>query len=318
MGTGSSKPSAKKRPLFKEDYAPKKQKVSTEPVIGLMVEGNKTATPAKHGGGKGIMIPPLTSQKKPPILLREDLKYALGKLSSIIGSEDYEDLGNHSTEAMGETGLFSIAQVRARHNITHRLYFYLFIIYLFIIFFNPTLFCLQAMLMTKGLMDRFLHHKMALERVHEKAKLAEEELFELKNWKVVTEQKLKPAERARDEYQKMTEELKKVLEDKENDLRQAKERAVQEYRHSDALLSELGVSYNNGFDDALRQAKALYPKLDFSSVNITVAEAMSVHPDLSDDTNELFAEEVPVSVAPEIQTDEEKAREAKDSTAPDV
>ena len=125
------------------------------------------------------------------------------------------------------------------------------------------------MLMTKGLMDRSLHHKMALERVREKAKLAKEELFELKNWKVVTEQKLKLAERARDEYQKTTKELKKILEDKENDLRQAKERAVQEYQDSDALLSELGVSYNDGFDDALRQAKALYPKLDFSSVNIT-------------------------------------------------
>ena len=72
--------------------------------------------------------------------------------------------------------------------------------------------------MTKGLMDRSLHH--------EKAKLAEEELLELKNWKVVTEQKLKLVERARDEYQKMTEELKKVLEDKENDHRLAKERAV--------------------------------------------------------------------------------------------
>ena len=174
------------------------------------------------------------------------------------------------------------------------------------------------MLMMKGLMDRSLHHEMALERVREKAKLAEEELFELKNRKVVTEQKLKLAERARDEYQKMTEELKKILEDKENDLHQAKERAIQEYRDSDALLSELGVSYNDGFDDALRQAKALYPKLDFSFVNITVVEAMSVHPDLSDDTNELFAEEVLVSVAPEIQTEEEKAREAKDSATPDV
>ena len=56
-------------------------------------------------------------KKKPLVLLCEDPKYALGKLSSIIGNEDYEDLGNHSTEAMGETGLFSIAQVRARHNI---------------------------------------------------------------------------------------------------------------------------------------------------------------------------------------------------------
>ena len=44
--------------------------------------------------------------------------------------------------------------------------------------------------MTKGLMDRSLHNEMALERVCEKAKLVEEELFELKNWKVVTEQLL--------------------------------------------------------------------------------------------------------------------------------
>ena len=174
------------------------------------------------------------------------------------------------------------------------------------------------MLMTKGLMDRSLHHEMALERVREKAKLAKKELLELKNWKVVTEQKLKLAERARDEYQKMTEELRKVLEDKENDLRQAKERAVQEYRDSDALLSELGVSYNDGFDDALRHAKALYPKLDFSSVNIIVAEATSIHPDLSNDTNELFAEEVPVFVAPEIQIEEEQTREEKDPVAPEV
>ena len=58
------------------------------------------------------------------------------------------------------------------------------------------------MLMMKGLMDQSLHHEMALERVREKAKLAKEELLQLKNWKVVTKQKLKLAERARDEYQK--------------------------------------------------------------------------------------------------------------------
>ena len=113
MGTGSSKPLAK-RPMPKVDRAPKKQKVSTEPVIGLMAKGKKTVTPAKPGGGKDLMVPPPGSQKKPPVLLREDPKYALGKISSIIGSKDYEDLGNHSTEAMGETGLFSIAQVRVR------------------------------------------------------------------------------------------------------------------------------------------------------------------------------------------------------------
>ena len=116
MGTGSSRPLAK-RPMPKVDRAPKKQKVSTEPVIALMAKGKRTVTPAKPGGGKGLMVPLPGSQKKPPVLLREDPKYALGKISSIIGSEDYEDLGNHSTEAMGETGLFSIAQVRIRHHL---------------------------------------------------------------------------------------------------------------------------------------------------------------------------------------------------------
>ena len=68
------------------------------------------------------------------------------------------------------------------------------------------------------------------------------------------------------------EELKKTLEDKENDVCHAKETAVLEYRDSDALLSELGVSYNDSFNDALRQAKALYPKLDFSFINISIPE----------------------------------------------
>ena len=54
---------------------------------------------------------PVPNVKKPPVLLREDSKYALEKLSSIITSEDYEDLGNHAMEAMGETGLFNLAQV---------------------------------------------------------------------------------------------------------------------------------------------------------------------------------------------------------------
>ena len=169
--------------------------------------------------------------------------------------------------------------------------------------------------MTKGLMDRALHQETALERVREKARLAGEELLELKSWKVVTEQKLKLAEQMRDEYQRMTEELKTVLEDKENELRLVKEKAVQEYRDSDALLTKLGTSYNDGFDDALRQAKALYPKFDFSAVNINVAEGMSVQPDTSDDTAELFAEERPVAVVPEPHAEEGKA---KDSVAPNV
>ena len=130
--------------------------------------------------------------------------------------------------------------------------------------------------MTKGLMDRALRNELALERVRDQARVTEEELLQLKNWKVVTEKKLKLAEEARDEHQKTVEELKAVLEDKEDELRLAKERAVQEYRDSDALLTELGSSYTDGFEDALHQAKALYPKFDFSAVDINVAEGTSV------------------------------------------
>ena len=54
---------------------------------------------------------PDTIPEKPPILLCEDSKYALKKLTSIISIDDYEDLSNHATKAMGETGLFCIAQV---------------------------------------------------------------------------------------------------------------------------------------------------------------------------------------------------------------
>ena len=116
----------------------------------------------------------------------------------------------------------------------------------------------------------------------------------------------------------MTKELKAILEDKEDELRLAKEKAIKEYRDFDALLTELGVSYNDGFDDALRQAKALYPKLDFSAVNINVVEAMSVQPDASDDINELFAEERPVIVVPEVHVEDGKSLEAKDPVVPDV
>ena len=76
-----------------------------------MAEGAKMVTPVKHGTGKGPMKAPSTNQEKPPVLLREDSKHALEQLSSIISSKDYEDLGNHSMEAMGEMGLFAIAQV---------------------------------------------------------------------------------------------------------------------------------------------------------------------------------------------------------------
>ena len=56
MGTGSSKPSIKRRLSSKGDRAPKKPKISLEPIVGLMAEGAKTVTLAKHGASKGLMI----------------------------------------------------------------------------------------------------------------------------------------------------------------------------------------------------------------------------------------------------------------------
>ena len=54
------------------------------------------------------------SAEKPPILLLEDQKYALERLSSIITVDDYDDLSNHVIEAMRETSLFCIAQVTSQ------------------------------------------------------------------------------------------------------------------------------------------------------------------------------------------------------------
>ena len=102
--------SIKRKPAPKGDCQAKKPKVSLEPVVGLMAEG-KTVTPVKHGADKGFMKAPSTILEKPPVFLREDSKHALEQILSIIYAEDYEDLGNHSTEAMGESDLFAVAQV---------------------------------------------------------------------------------------------------------------------------------------------------------------------------------------------------------------
>ena len=65
----------------------------------------------KHGAGEGFIKASSNILEKLPVLLREDSKHALEQISSIISAEDYEDLGNHSMEAMGESGLFAITQV---------------------------------------------------------------------------------------------------------------------------------------------------------------------------------------------------------------
>ena len=67
--------------------------------------------------------------------------------------------------------------------------------------------------------------------------------------------------------------------------------------------------------------KALYPELDISSVNINVPEQTSVQPVQSEDTNELFGDDVPVSNAPvdltvEGESKDGEARHAKETGTP--
>ena len=97
------------------------------------------------------------------------------------------------------------------------------------------------------------------------------------------------------------EEMKKVLEGKDKKVKdlkgqlcQAKEKAVCEYRDSDALLLELGSSFLEGFDDALRQAQKAHPGLDLSSVELEEPVQAFVVPVASENTESAQAWNVQV------------------------
>ena len=129
--------------------------------------------------------------------------------------------------------------------------------------------------MMKGLMGRCLNHDTALDCVRAKANETEDELNSLKAWKVGMEKNFDTSEKVRKELEEHMETMRKVLEDKEKEikdakdqLRQTKEAVIREYCDSDSLLEELGTSYANGFNEALRQAKKAYHDLDFSQFNI--------------------------------------------------
>ena len=83
----------------------------------------------------------------------------------------------------------------------------------------------------------------------------------------------------------------KEIQDLKDGLRQAKEVAIREYHDSDVLLSELGDSFLQGFDDALRQVKKVYPDLDVSNIKVENQAQTSVMPVTSKDTDDLFAED---------------------------
>ena len=153
--------------------------------------------------------------------------------------------------------------------------------------------------MMKGLMGRCLSHETTLERVRAKVEQTEDELNQLRNWKPKMEKKLELSEKARKSLEKVTEEAKRTLEGKDKEIqdlkdevRQAKEVAIREYRNSDALLFELGDSYLVVFYDALRQIKKAYPNLDVSNIKVEDQAQTSVMPIASEDTNDLFAKDV--------------------------
>ena len=216
-GTGSSNPSTKRKQLPKGDRPTKKPKVPLEPVVRLMAEGAKTVTLVKHGAGKGPMKAPSINQEKPPVLLRKDSKYDLEQLSSIMSSEDYEDLGNHSTEAMGETGLFCSRPSNPTHHLYVRPFQFAFnLTHIFLVF--------QAMVIMKGLMGRCLTHETALERVRAKAEQMEEELNQLHSWKSTMEKKFELWKRVRKDLEQSIEEAKKTLKGKDKEIKDLKDR----------------------------------------------------------------------------------------------
>ena len=104
--------------------------------------------------------------------------------------------------------------------------------------------------MMKRLMERCLKNEVALECVRSKAEHTEDELNQLRSWKITMEKKFELSERERKELEQSMGEAKTALEGKEMDitnlkdrLRQAKEVTVHEYRDTDALLSELRDSF---------------------------------------------------------------------------
>ena len=130
-----------------------------------------------------------------------------------------------------------------------------------------------------------------------KAEQTEDELNQLQSWKTTMEKKFELSEKERKELEQSIGGVKKALEGKEKEiknlkdgLRQAKEVAVREYHDSNALLSEPGDSFLQGFNDALLQVKKAYPNLDISNFKMEDQAQTSILPVALNDTDDFFAE----------------------------
>ena len=106
------------------------------------------------------------------------------------------------------------------------------------------------------------------------------------------------SEQLRGELEKQVKVLRNVFEDKKGEvrdakdkLRQAKEDAIREYRDSNALIKELGISFAEGFDDCFCQIKASFPDLDLSHFIIDAEGQTPAYPVDSKGTDKLFADD---------------------------
>ena len=129
-----------------------------------------------------------------------------------------------------------------------------------------------------------------------KAEQTKDELNQLRNCKPKMEKKLELSEKARKSLEKVMEVAKRALEGKDkkiqdlkDEVRQAKDVAVREYCDFDALISELGDSFLQSFNDAIRQVKKAYLDLDVSKIKVEDPPQTSVIPAALDDIDDLFA-----------------------------
>ena len=89
---GPANPLSKRKLSEKTERLSKKPKVMLDSVDKLKVEPKKMTTPLSQGRGKELMTSHVPVIEKPPVLFREDSRYAPEKLLSIISTDYYEDL----------------------------------------------------------------------------------------------------------------------------------------------------------------------------------------------------------------------------------
>ena len=122
--------------------------------------------------------------------------------------------------------------------------------------------------------------------------------------------------------EKQVEVLRKVLEDKEREIKdakdklcQAKEDAIREYLDSNEVIKELGISFADGFNDCFCQVKASFLDLDLSHITINAeGQTLTHHVDF-EGPDKLFADDTnldPQGDGEAAHTDQEKF--VKDST----